>query len=480
MSKPAYLVEADGVNITKQIADRLLSLTVVDEAEQLSDRVEIVLDDRDKLLEIPKSGTWLKVYLGYAEGGKLPVYMGTYAVDDLTLSNGPRSMVVRATALETAPAMKDSRTQSWHDTTLGEIARTIASRSGLELRIVGDVGSIPIKHEDQTAESDIAFLTRLARRLKITAKPIDKALWITRRASDIPATPGVELAQRIVKGDEVSDWRATIKNRGAYSRVKARYFDQDEKKEKLLTVGPEDGNLQTFEEKQLYKTRDEAQRAADSRLQSLQSGEVTIDFSMEGDPEFTAEGQVTLQDFRALVDGTWYIRNVTHKFDGNGYRTTVTCGTKGEANNDWSAGRGENDKRSASEKGSLLCKTAQQLRGFSTQGGPDGGRNTCAWAVNRVFQKAGLTTPWGGSNYVPDAEAALRRSGAQQVSGPEPGAIAIFTDGGNPPQAHIGIVTCDGGRVISNSSSRPTRTRLASPSEYQGFYSGPIRYYRLK
>lgn len=480
MSKPSFLVEADGVNITNQIADRLLSITVVDEAEQRSDRVEIALDDRDKLLEIPKSGTWLKVYLGYAEGGKLPVYMGIYAIDDLTLSNGPRSMVVRATALETAPPMKDSRTQSWHDTTLGDIAAAIASRSGLELRIVGDVGSIEIKHEDQTAESDIAFLTRLARKLKITAKPIDKALWITRRASDIPATPGVTLPQRIVKGSDVLDWRATIKNRGAYSRVKARYFDQDEKKEKVLTVGSAEGNLQTFEEKQLYRNRDEAQRAADSRLQSLQSGEVGIDFTMPGDPEFSAEGQVTLQDFRALVDGTWYIRSVSHKLDGNGYRTTVACGTKGEENNDWSAGRGENDKRSASEKDNLLCKTAQQMRGFSTRGGPDGGRNACVWAVNRVFQKAGLSTPWGGSNYVPDAEAALRRSGAQQLSGPEPGAIAIFTDGGSPPQAHIGIVTCDGGRIISNSSSQASFSWVASPSEYRGSYSGPIRYYRVK
>ena len=53
-----------------------------------------------------------------------------------------------------------------------------------------------------------------------------------------------------------------------------------------------------FEEKQLYKSQADAQKAADSRLQSLRAGEVRVSITMPGRPDINAEGLVTLQGFR--------------------------------------------------------------------------------------------------------------------------------------------------------------------------------------
>jgi phage protein D len=474
--KPAFRIEADGADITRQLADRLISIRITDEAGQTSDRLELAVDDRDQLLEVPRSGAWLKVYLGYDEGGKKPAYMGTFAVDEVDLSNGPRSMTVRATALETAPTMKEQRTQSWHNTTLQQVAQTIAQRNGLQLRISSGLGSRQIKHEDQTAESDIAFLTRLAKKLKLTAKPVDKVLWITERASNIPANgSSTPAAVPVVQGRDTLEWRATLKNRGAYSAVRARYLDKPTKKEKVVRVGSTSGNLQTYEEKELYKDQAEAQKAAQSRLQTLQSGEVSITFSMLGTPEITAEGMIKLEGFRKLVDGEWYLKTVTHTLDSQGYRTSVACGTKGDDNSSWTSGRGANDN--ASGKGGILARAADSSRGMSTRGGPDGGNQACVWAVNKVMRNAGLSVPWGNANSVPVAEAALKRS-AIPLTAPEPGAIAIFNDSAGP--AHIGIVTSGGNSIISNSSSRASFSWVASPSEYRSYYGGPIRYYRLR
>jgi phage protein D len=340
--KPAFKVVADGADITAQIADRLLQLRVTDNAGQQSDSLEIGLDDRDAQVPLPAAGSWLRVWIGYSEGGPAPAYMGAFAVDECELSNGPRGMTIKATASNTAPRLvREQRTQSWHDTTLGQIVEEIAKRNGLQPVIKGDLAGTPIKHEDQTNESDQSFLTRLAEKYKAVIKPADGTLTMVPRgegtASPAPAASGEQASFKIQQA-EVTNWRATIKSRGAYGGVTARYLDRSDNKEKLVTAGEKDGALPVFEEKQLFRNKEEADAAAASRLQALRSGEVRISLTMPGRPDFNAEGLVTLSGFRPEVDGTWIVVTVTHDLSSSGYSTSVECGTQGEESNEWSTG----------------------------------------------------------------------------------------------------------------------------------------------
>jgi phage protein D len=174
MTTPAFRILSDGTDVTEAIRDRLISLRITDQAGQQSDSLELTLDDRDSLMPVPRSGAWLKVWLGYSTGGKLPVYMGSFAVDDVDLSAGPRSMVIKATAAQTAPELvKEHRSQSWHGKTLGEVAQEIGKRNGLQVVIKGTLASTQIQHEDQTSETDQNFLTRLAEKYQATIKPAD-------------------------------------------------------------------------------------------------------------------------------------------------------------------------------------------------------------------------------------------------------------------------------------------------------------------
>lgn len=334
MTTPAFRIEANGGDITRLIADRLLSMRLNEQAEQQSDSLEITLDDRDKRIPVPSNGTWLRVWLGYSSGGRKPVYMGAFAVDEVELSMGPRSMVIKATASNTAPTLqKEQRTKSWHNTTLGAVVQEIAGRHNVVPVIKGALASQQIKHEDQTNESDQAFLTRLAEKFKATIKPADgKLVVVPRGATD-------NAGSVTIRQEEVTNWRATLKNRGAYGGVKAKWLDRTVNKEKVVTAGESGGALPVFEEKQLYKTQAEAQKAAESRLQSLRAGEVRVNITLPGRPDVNAEGMVTLAGFRGEVDGTWNVKNVTHDLGGSGYVTTVECGTQGEENNDWTTGR---------------------------------------------------------------------------------------------------------------------------------------------
>lgn len=330
MSKPGFRIEANGGDITRLIADRLVSLRLNEQAEQQSDSLEITLDDRDRRVPVPANGTWFRVWLGYDR----PVYMGAFAVDEVELSMGPRSMVIKGTASNTAPTLqKEQRTKSWHNTTLGAVVQEIAGRHNVVPVIKGSLGGQQIKHEDQTNESDQAFLTRLAQKFKATIKPADGKLVVVPRADKDNA------GNVTIRLEDVTSWRATLKNRGAYGGVKARYLDRATNKEKVHSAGQSGGALPVFEEKQLYKTQAEAQKAADSRLQSLRAGEVRVSITMPGRPDVNAEGLVTLQGFRGEVDGAWNVKQVTHDLSSSGYVTTVECGTQGEENNDWTTGR---------------------------------------------------------------------------------------------------------------------------------------------
>jgi len=324
MSTPSFRIEADGTDITDRIRDRLVSLRITDQAGQQSDSLELTIDDRDKRMEVPRYGAWLRVWLGYSNGARKPTYMGAYAVDDVDLSMGPRSMVIRATAAQTAPELvKESRTQSWDRKTLGDIVQEIGKRNGLQVVVKGDLASLQIQHEDQTNETDQGFLTRLAERYGAVIKPADGKLVVVPRGQ--PDTAGGVT----IRLEEVSNWRATLKGRGAYGGVKARWIDRTTNTEKVVTAGESNGQLPVFEERQLHKTQAEAEKAAAARLQSFRSGEVRVSLQMQGRPDVNAEGSITLQGFRPEVDGTWQAKNITHELGGGGYSTSVECGTEG-------------------------------------------------------------------------------------------------------------------------------------------------------
>lgn len=480
--KPAFRVVADGEDLTAQIADRLLSIRVTEHAGQQSDSLEIALDDREKKVPVPRSGAWLKVWIGYSDQGQLPVYMGSFSVDEVEVSMGPRSMVIKATAAQTAPLLvKEQRTQSWHAKSLQDIAGEIAKRNGLQLQVLPGAPNPTIKHEDQTNESDQSFLTRLAEKYKATVKPQDGKLVLSPRDTS-------PLKAVVIDVTETLNWRATLKNRGAYGAVKVKWMDRKSNTEKVLEIGQR-GPLPIYEEKQLFRNEAEAKKAAESRLQSLKAGEVRVNLDMIGRPNIRAIGSITLTNFRQYVDGDWQVNTVTHEITNSGFSTSVDCGTKGDEDSEWSeggggtrsggTGRGRNNGKPATEKARIVADAAASSRGMNTRGGPDGGNNACVYAVNKVLRKAGITPPWGNSNYVPDARAALARGAGTQLSGPEPGAIVILRDNGSPPYPHIGIVQNDG-QIISNSSSRGSFSWVASPSSYANYYGRTPEYWRLK
>lgn len=521
--KPAFKVELDGVDVTDSIGDRLIALRTTDYAGQQTDTVEIELDDRDQRIPAPPSGATMSVALGY-EGMPLQL-VGVFIVDEVEFSDGPRGMVVKglgaaeggptegltgggggggqvqqAGAPSLPPAgtkkpntgaggdlsgardyIKLRRTQDWHNPPypdLLSIARTIAGRNQLALEVKGDVPKIPNRHEDQTNESDANFMTRLADRFGLVIKPVDGRLLVTTRGD------GAVGKNVNIKREDCESWRARVKERARYKVVRAKYLDRKSRKEKLVDAKAKDsgGTGSTFELPELHHTKEDAERAAQAKVRGLTSGVFGIDLVLRGTPTLTAEGTVTLSGFREEVDETWVIRSVSHQITGRAvFTTTVQAGTEGDASTiegaPEAAAGGAAPGNGGGRSGSIAAAASQSVGMSTTSSGL--GRNPCLWSVNRVLARAGVTPPWGNSNYVPTARSALANGGGTLLAGPEPGAIAIFRDNGNPPYPHVGVVLPNN-QIASSSSNRQRFDWVASDSSYTSHYGRKPEYWRLK
>lgn len=318
---PKYRILADDDDITAAIADRLLSLTITDESGGQTDTVTIEIDNRDKQVAFPRKGVLLAVDLGYAESGL--VSMGRYTVDEIELGGPPDKLVIRAHAADMGAGLKERRTRSWDQVTLGDLVATIASEQGLTPKTGPDLAGVQIAHIDQTDESDMNLLTRLGKQYGAVAK-VAQGFLIFAPRGQAKSVSGKQIPAVFITESQVSSYRFTFADRGKYKAVIAHWHNTATGERVPVKAGsgkPADtlpGNKPDAAT---------AYAAAAARLAALQRGEGSGSITLPGDPRLAAEGAVTLSGFMDGVDGTWVAQRVTHALKG-GYTTTVSLETK--------------------------------------------------------------------------------------------------------------------------------------------------------
>lgn len=319
--KPDFRILADLQDITARIRDRLLSLRITDEAGIQSDTVEILLDDRDGRIEWPAHGVELEVFLGDGRSGLSR--MGLYVVDEVEHSGPPASLTIRGKAADMRAAIKAPRTRSWHDLSLGDLVATIATEHGLSPRVAESLAGIHVTHLDQTEESDLHLLTRLAREHGAVAKPVAGFLVFVPRGEAKAAT-GRDLPTIPITATDVSRHRMTQAERGKYQAVRAWWHDPNGADRVPVLVG--DGKP-VYTLRHPYPDAEAATRAATAKLESLRRGNATRSLTLIGNPALQAEGKIRLTGLRDPVDGKWLLQRVEHQFDGRGFVTRIEAET---------------------------------------------------------------------------------------------------------------------------------------------------------
>jgi len=330
---PTYRLTVGGKDITPTINARLISLRLDETRGDEADQLELVLSDHDGQLDIPRKGVTLALQLGWV-GADL-VNKGSFTVDEAEHSGAPDVLTLRARSADLSRSLSGRRDQSWHDLTLGQIVTTLAQRNGLRARIEPALASKIVAHIDQTNESDLNFLTRLAKRYDAAATvKLGRLIFLPiagGRNSKGQPLPAIEITR--TSGDS---HRYAMTDRDAYIGVKAFFHSTKQANRKSVvvprtskptassagTVNHEYKNL-----KDTYASEADARAAAEAEWKRIQRGLATFSLSLAvGVPQLTPQSPVTVSGFKPQIDGTqWLAVRVSHQLDESGLTTEVEC-----------------------------------------------------------------------------------------------------------------------------------------------------------
>ncbi|WP_319778459.1 contractile injection system protein, VgrG/Pvc8 family [Maridesulfovibrio sp.] len=317
---PKFKILADSVEITAKIADRLIRFTVTDEAGQDSDTVEIQLDNRDGAIAIPRTGAELEVYMGYAETGLSR--MGLFTAGDITLSGPPDTLTIQAHAANMRISLKAPKTKSWDQKSISDIVSAIAADHSLIPVVASVLGGIVLQHIDQTEESDLHFLTRLAADHDAVAKPIESRLLFVPRG-EAKSASGKKLPSISLKRTDLERWDMTATSRGKYQSVKAYWHSLDDAERMPVTVG---SDSPCFCLGGSSATPAQARAKAQAKFNELQRGTATLSLTTGGNPTIAAECALTVSGVFGL-EGAWVVQRVEHSLDAQGYICQIECET---------------------------------------------------------------------------------------------------------------------------------------------------------
>lgn len=321
VATPDYLLTVAGQDITPMLGGRLISLTLREDRGEEADTLDITLNDSDGRMAIPNKGAEISLSIGWR--GQALVDKGTFIVDEVEHSGAPDQISIRARSAAMGRTIRQRHSRSWHGVTLQQVAREVADDNDLELRIAPELARKPIAHIDQTNESDMHFLTRLARQWDATCAIKKGGITILPISSSKTAS-GAPLPLAHITRSSGDSHRYHSADRTAYTGVQAEWTDPRSAKRHTVTAG-EDAEGETKMLKDLYASRREAQQAAEAELARVQRGEATFSLTLAtGQPTLAPQTRMTVSGFKPQIDDTqWLVKSVEHNIGDGGYTTTV-------------------------------------------------------------------------------------------------------------------------------------------------------------
>ncbi|WP_181439868.1 phage baseplate assembly protein V [Paraburkholderia silvatlantica] len=193
----------------------------------------------------------------------------------------------------------------------------------LKPAIAEALAKIVIAHIDQTHESDMSFLTRVAKRydavmnvkdLRLLFMPIGTGKTASGRALSV-----LNITRR--SGDQ---HRYHVSQRESYAAVRAHYHSNGQGKRKSVIVGGDNNhNVKVLPED--YATEAEARAAAEAEFARTQRSQATLDYTLAlGQAEIFPELPVTVSGFKAEIDETpWLVKKATHAIGDGGFTTAL-------------------------------------------------------------------------------------------------------------------------------------------------------------
>lgn len=320
LKTPICILSVDNKPLNDVIVQRIISVSLTDNRAKEADQLDIVLDDHDGKLELPKRGVKINCQLGFK--GEPLTDKGDFIVDEVEWAGTPDTITIKASSANFKSAIKAGKSQSYHRKTLGEIALNIAKRNKLQLKISDDLAKISVAHIDQTNESDLSFIQRLAQ-ANGAEMSIKKDTMLIFVAGQGKTASGKTMPTLIISRQTGDQYRYNEEDRNSdYTGVSADYQDKNQAKKETVTAGE---NSKVKKLKQNFASKAEAEQAVQAKMaeknRKMAKFSITTAF---GIPDISTEQAVTLQGFKPQIDNLrWIVAKATHQYSTSGLTTQL-------------------------------------------------------------------------------------------------------------------------------------------------------------
>nr|DAY59570.1 MAG TPA: tail protein [Caudoviricetes sp.] len=358
-----------GKSVSENILPDLLSFTYDDKETNEADEISLTLKDPTGKWASkwkPDGGEVVRAYIasGTVDGKKgRELFCGKFFVDSLRTSGSPRVFEMRAVSIPmNTPIRRKMVTKAWEKKTLKGIAQEIAAAA--KVKLLFDSKEDPsYDRQDQKAESNLKFLSRLCEDAGLSIKVTDSQIVIFDQAFYEKKKPVKTLTLGV---SDILSWDFESQQSETYKSCTISYRNPKEKKKgssgsyvtgdfsdidkKAVAVASDDDydinadpkkkvnpavmtytytdpdaeeNGQEYQVKKRATSLSEAKRIAKATLRKLNLRKMTGSLSLVGDTSLVAGVVINLKGFGSF-DGAFIIESASHSVSTSGYVTSLS------------------------------------------------------------------------------------------------------------------------------------------------------------
>jgi len=314
VTMPDFVIKYEQKDITSNIKPYLLGITYTDYLGGQSDELQVEFEDVDgRWLRAwyPEQGDSLTISVGDQFTGL--VNWGNFEISELEHEHPESNISLKALSTGITRSSRTMHPKAYEKTTLEKIVRTIAAR--LRLSITGTVTNIKIERVTQYQESDLEFLTRLAREYGHTFKIVDKTLVFHANAELAKQEPVAILNPTDIKSSRLRDLIKGVPEEAVVTGYDAKKKTTRRVSRKAKPLRPKSKRATTTDTLKVVANRGESDEQmaarADAALSDAQQSQVAGTITMVGNAKLVSGQIVQLKGFGKL-SGKYLIKRSHH------------------------------------------------------------------------------------------------------------------------------------------------------------------------